>query len=75
MTLLFWLTAVASLTGVVLNIHGRRACFAIWAVTNAIWSIADWIHDLPAQSALQATYVALAIYGLARWKSKRPVAT
>ncbi len=67
--LLHWLTAGAALFGVWLNIHHRRACFAIWAVTNAIWAIVDFRHGLPAQGALQAVYFALSLYGLWRWRT------
>ncbi len=37
----YWSTALLALVGVWLNIHGRRACFAIWCVTNATWSVID----------------------------------
>jgi nicotinamide riboside transporter PnuC len=60
--------ALASLAGVVLNIHRRRACFAIWAVTNASWTVVDLYHGVWAQACLQAVYVGLSFYGLWHWK-------
>lgn len=68
MTMLYWVTSVASLVGVVLNIHGRRAAFAIWLCTNAIWAAADLHHGLPQQAALQTVYCGLSVYGLWRWR-------
>ena len=65
--MLHWLTAVAALIGVVLNIHKMRACFAIWAVTNATWTVVDYRHGIYAQAALQFVYFLLSIYGLCRW--------
>ena len=69
MSLLHWLLAAASLTGVVLNIRRRRACFAIWTVTNATWSVVDARAGLPAQAALMAVYAALAVWGFAAWRA------
>lgn len=68
MTALYWITSVASLVGVLLNIHGRRACFAVWLLTNGTWAIADWTHGLPAQAVLQLVYAVLSVYGLVRWR-------
>lgn len=68
MEILYWATALLALLGVVLNIHGRRECFAIWAATNAIWAAVDYAHGIHAQAALQAVYFALSIYGLAKWR-------
>ena len=68
MSALYWATSVASLIGVVLNIHGRRAAFGIWCVTNAVWTVADLRHGLPQQAAVQAVYFVLSIYGLWRWR-------
>ena len=65
--MLYWLTAVASLLGVWLNIRRQVACFWIWSVTNATWAVADLHHGLPQQAAVQAVYFALSIYGIVRW--------
>ena len=71
MTALFWLTSIASLVGVVLNVHRRRECFLIFAVTNSVWMVADWMHGLPSQAVLQLAYLGLSIYGLVRWRARR----
>lgn len=67
MEALYWLTAAAALLGVWLNIYGRRACFAIWALTNAVWAVVDFAHGIYAQGVLMSVYFALSIYGLWRW--------
>jgi nicotinamide riboside transporter PnuC len=67
---LYWLMAVISLVGVVLNIHGYRVCFVLWAISNATWAVADYRHGLPQQAALQAVYFLLSLYGI--WKWSRP---
>ena len=66
--MIYWLTSLAALLGVWLNIHGRASCFLIWMGTNAIWAVADWQHGLPAQSALQAVYWGLSVYGYITWR-------
>lgn len=68
MITLYWATSLASLVGVVLNIHGRRAAFGIWCVTNAAWAFADYRHGLPQQALVQAAYFGLSVYGLWRWR-------
>ena len=69
MSPLHWLLAAGSLTGVVLNIRKRRACFAIWVATNAAWSAVDFAHELYAQSALMAVYAGLAVWGWFAWRA------
>jgi len=63
-----WLLTILSLVGVVLNIKKARACFYIWAFTNAAWAVIDYRAGLLAQSALFAVYFALALWGIASWR-------
>jgi len=67
----YWMTSAASLVAVWLNIQKRRACFAIWAATNAVWAYADFCHGLPAQAVLQLCYFALSLHGLWCWRGER----
>ncbi len=67
MTALTWITAIAALIGVWLNIRKHVACFWIWSATNAAWVYVDLSHGIFAQAALQAAYVALAVYGIFQW--------
>lgn len=69
MTTIYWLTAAASIVAVWLNIRKHRACFSIWAATNATWCYADATHGLLPQAVLQGVYLALSIYGLRQWKA------
>lgn len=63
-----WMLTAASLAGVVLNIKKNKACFAIWAVTNAAWAVIDYMAGLTAQAALFAVYFCLAVWGLVEWR-------
>ena len=62
-----WLVASASLYATWLNIHKRRACFAIWFVTNCAWAAYDFAHGIHAQGCLMLVYAALAVKGWRTW--------
>lgn len=64
-----WFVTGASLFATWLNVHRRRACFLIWAVTNAIWAGVDWSKGIPQQAVLHIAYLGLALYGLALWRT------
>ncbi len=66
-----WTIALASVVGVVMNIRRMRACFYVWAATNAAWTVIDVYHGVWAQAALQAVYFGLAIWGIVAWKEKK----
>ena len=70
MDFLYWGTAIASLIAVWLNIRKIRWCFLIWAFSNAIWTVADFRHDLLPQAALQFVYFNLSLYGIWKWSTK-----
>ncbi len=74
MSAIYWVTALAALIGVWLNIRKHVACFWIWAVTNATWAVVDYLHGIHAQAALQLVYFGLAIYGIVSWsrESSKP---
>lgn len=44
--MLYWLTSIAALIGVWLNIKKHVACFWIWSLTNAVWVYADIEHGI-----------------------------
>ena len=50
MEAVYWVTAIASVVAVWLNIKQRAVCFAIWAVTNATWTVVDYLHGIHAQA-------------------------
>ena len=69
--MLYWITSIASLIGVYLNIKKHVACFWIWSVTNAIWAYVDLKHEIYPQAALQSVYFLLAVYGICTWSRCR----
>ena len=68
--MLYWVTSVAALIGVWLNIKKHVACFWIWAFTNATWTYVDLQHEIYPQAALQAAYFVLALYGIIKWSAQ-----
>lgn len=71
MDALYWLTSLAALTGVWLNIRRHVACFYLWTATNAVWAWADWRHGLKAQAALQCVYLVLSLWGIWKWSARK----
>lgn len=71
MVAMTWLLTVLSLIGVILNIRKNRACFYLWAGTNATWAIVDYQAGLFAQAALFGIYFILAIWGIWEWRHKK----
>ena len=67
--MLYWLTSLASLFGVWLNIRNHVACFWIWPVTNASWACVDFEHDIYPQAALHTAYFHMALYGIGKWRT------
>lgn len=65
---LMWAVTGASLAATVANVYQRRWCFGVWLVTNVLWASYDASIGAWAQAALQATYAALSVAGLLRWK-------
>jgi len=63
-----WILTILSIIGVILNIKKKRLCFLIWAITNFGWMVVDWRAGLPAQAALFAVYLGLALWGLWEWR-------
>ena len=70
-TTFYWILTALSLWGVILNIHKRRAGFAVWIGTNAAWGVIDWRAGLYAQSVLFAVYFVLAMWGYWNWSIKK----
>lgn len=68
-----WCTAVVALAGVILNIKKRRACFALWLVTNTTWIVIDARAGLYGQATLFAVYAVLAVWGWISWKPKKEI--
>lgn len=65
---LTWLLTVLSLLGVILNIKKKRICFVIWAFTNLVWAIVDFMEGIPAQGILFIGYFLLSLWGIYEWR-------
>ncbi|MFA7175560.1 MAG: nicotinamide mononucleotide transporter [Kiritimatiellia bacterium] len=63
-----WAVTAASIIGTVANIYKKQWCFLIWLVTNGIWMTVDFMAGMYAQAFLFAVYVALAVWGLIKWR-------
>ncbi len=68
MTVFQWLCAIASLTGVYLNVRKRRTCFGIFVCTNTSWCLVAAHAGLYAQATPMATYACLAVWGWWAWR-------
>lgn len=68
MTVFTWVLTVLAIIGVILNIQKKRACFFIWAFTNASWAIVDFLKGIPAQGALFSIYFGFALWGIYKWR-------
>lgn len=62
-----WVTTIASLVGVWLNIRKERLCFAVWLCSNVSWSVIDAYHGIWGQALLQAVYAVMSVYGWYSW--------
>tara|TARA_R110000824_G_scaffold399188_1_gene604230 strand:- start:1025 stop:1243 length:219 start_codon:yes stop_codon:yes gene_type:complete len=70
LSLFGWIVATLSVVGVVLNIYKSRWCFYIWTLTNFSWMMIDYNAGITSQSALNALYFLLAIWGIIKWREK-----
>ncbi|HBA73412.1 MAG TPA: hypothetical protein DCZ63_14850 [Geobacter sp.] len=73
MTAITWVLTILSIIGVILNTYQDRRCFYIWIVTNASWAVVDFSKGIHAQAAMFTLYLCLSIWGLYKWRHKKPV--
>ena len=64
-----WFLTIFAVTGVVLNIYKKKACFYIWTFTNFSWSVIDFEAGIHAQGALFFIYFLLALWGIYKWST------
>ncbi len=70
-----WTVTIIAVTGVILNNHRRRACFAVWMVSNLL-SAGLHIHaGMTALAVRDAIFFVLAIHGLICWSKKTEFTT
>lgn len=61
---------VIAITGVVLNNHGRRACFWVWLASNTISAMIHIHSGLVVMTVGDIIFAALAVHGLVCWSKK-----
>ena len=59
-----WMVTAACLVGSIANIYKKRWCFVVWAVTNSIWVVYDFMIGEYAQGTLFVIHTILAVWGL-----------
>ena len=65
--IVYWITSLAALAGVILNIRRSVASFWIWGATNSVSVYADLTHGLLPQAALQGAYLVMSVVGIVKW--------
>jgi nicotinamide riboside transporter PnuC len=68
MIILWWLTAILSVIGSVLNVRKNRLCFIFWLISNALWIIENIITHSYYQLPMWITYMAISIWGIIAWR-------
>lgn len=66
-----WTATVIAVAGVVLNNHRRRACFAVWMVSNLMSASLHVNAGMTALATRDAIFFVLAIHGMICWSKKK----
>lgn len=74
-SVLEWSGVAASVTGSVLNAHGRRSCFLLWTVSALLLGTVAFALGRSGWLALQGTGVAINLYGMRNWQGDAPTRT
>lgn len=67
-----WTGVAASLTGSLLNAHGRRSSFIFWTISAVLLGIAAFYLGRPGWLILQATGIMINLYGIRNWQGNAP---
>lgn len=59
-----------TVVGVYLNIYKIRFCFYLWLVGNTLFMGMHWYLGSPSLVGMDVIFIALAVYGLYKWKRK-----
>lgn len=68
--LIGWIATAVAVTGVVLNNHHNRWCFALWWVSNAMSAGLHLQAGMWSLTGRDLIFLALAIYGFIAWSRK-----
>ena len=72
MSIVEWTGVAASLTGSVLNAHGRRSSFIFWTLSALLLGIVAFYLGRSGWLALQGAGVAINLYGMRNWQGNAP---
>ena len=67
-----WAGVAASLTGSVLNAHGRRSSFVFWTLSAVLLGLVALCLGRPGWLALQGAGIGINIYGMRNWQGNAP---
>lgn len=70
-----WAGVAASLTGSVLNAHGRRSSFIFWTLSAVLLGMVAMYLGRSGWLALQGAGVAINFYGMRNWQGDAPTRT
>ncbi len=67
-----WAGVASSLTGSILNAHGRRSSFVFWTMSAVLLGMVALYLGRPGWLALQGTGIAINLYGMRNWQGNAP---
>jgi len=72
LSIMEWSGVATSLTGSVLNAHGRRSSFILWTLSALLLGTVAFTLGRPGWLALQGAGVAINLYGMRNWQGNAP---
>ncbi len=72
MSIVEWTGVAASITGSVLNAHGRRSSFIFWTLSALLLGTVAFYLGRSGWLALQGAGVAINLYGIRNWQGDAP---
>ncbi|MDD2733620.1 MAG: hypothetical protein PHF56_06735 [Desulfuromonadaceae bacterium] len=67
-----WAGVASSLTGSLLNAHGRRCSFMFWTLSALLLGMVAFYFGRTGWLALQVAGVAINLYGMRNWQGNAP---
>jgi hypothetical protein len=67
-----WTGVTASLTGSILNAHGKRCSFVFWTLSALLLGMVAIYLGRPGWLILQATGIMINLYGMRNWQGNAP---
>lgn len=70
-----WAGVASSLTGSVLNAHGKRCSFVFWTLSALLLGTVALYFDRSGWFILQVAGIAINLYGIRNWQADAPTRT